>query len=109
MGFLETDDSFLKNGSEVFSCAMDMTAAFGLTLHSPLFGKMINKGFPPIFIRLFIYIYMNQTANLRWNNDVSGEFPVANGYKQGAVMSAIAYCIYCENLFALLKLRRSDC
>ena len=62
---LETVDYFLKNDSEVFTCAMDMTAAFDLTLHSLLFSKMILKGFPPIFIRLFILIYINQTANVQ--------------------------------------------
>ena len=44
---------------EVFTCAMDMTADFDLTLHSLLFTRMIRKGFPAIFIRLFIYIYVN--------------------------------------------------
>ena len=106
---LETVDYFLKNGSEVFTCAMDMTAAFDLTLHSLLFTKMLRKGFPAIFIRLFIYIYVNQTANVRWNSDISTEFPMTNGCRQGAILSAIAYCFYCEDLFALLKQRRAGC
>ena len=106
---VETVDWFLKNGSEVFTCAMDMTKAFDLTLHSLLFRKMIKGGFPVIFIRLFIFIYMNQTANVRWNSEVSTEFPMTNGCRQGAVLSAIAYCYYCEELFALLKQRRSGC
>ena len=56
---VETVDYFLRNGSEVFSCAMDMTAAFDLTLHSLLFRKMLKAGFPPIFLRLFIFVYVN--------------------------------------------------
>ena len=106
---LETVDYFLKNGSEVFSCAMDMTAAFDLTLHSLLFRKMISKGFPAIFIRIFIYIYVNQTATVRWNSVISAEFPMTNGCRQGAILSAIAYCFYCEDLFALLKQKRAGC
>jgi hypothetical protein len=51
---LETVDYFLKNGSEVFTCAMDMTAAFDLTLHSLLFTKMIRKGFPALFIPVLL-------------------------------------------------------
>ena len=88
---LETVDLFLKAGSEVFTCAMDMTAAFDLTLHSLLFRKMIKAGFPVIFIRLFIFILMKQPANVRWNGDVSSSFPMTNGCRQGAVLSAIAY------------------
>ena len=106
---LETVDYFLNNGSEVFSCAMDMTKAFDLTLHSLLFRKMLAAGFPPIFIRLFIFVYANQTANVRWNGELSSAFPMTNGCRQGAVLSAIAYCFYCENLFALLKQRRTGC
>ena len=106
---LETVDYFLKNDSEVFTCAMDMTAAFDLTLHSLLFSKMILKGFPPIFIRLFIFIYTNQTANVRWNGNISSEFPMHNGVRQGAILSAIAYCFYMEDLFALLRKKRSGC
>ena len=47
---LETVDYFINNGSDVFTCAMDMTAAFDLTLHSLLFRKMNAKGFPAVFI-----------------------------------------------------------
>ena len=62
---LETVDWYLRNGLELFICAMDMTKAFDLTLHSLLFRKMVMAGFPVIFIRLFIFIYKNQTANVR--------------------------------------------
>ena len=34
---------------------------------------------------------------------------MTNGVRQGAVLSAIAYCFYCEDLFTLLKNRRSGC
>ena len=106
---LETIDFFMKNGSEVYTCAMDMTKAFDLTLHSLLFKKMLAAGFPAIYIRLFIFIYANQMANVRWNGEFSTAFTMTNGCRQGAVLSAIAYCFYCENLFTLLKQRRAGC
>ena len=34
---------------------------------------------------------------------------MTNGCRQGAIVSAIAYCFYCEGLFALLKRRRAGC
>ena len=80
-----------------------------MTLHSLLFRKMVNAGFPVIFIRLFIFIYKNQTANVRWNSELSSSFSMTNGCRQGAVLSAIAYCFYCEELFAILKRRRTGC
>ena len=92
---LDTVELFHNNGSEVFSCAIDMTKAFYFTLHSLLFKKMIAAGFPVIFVRLFIF-YVHQVANVRWNGEVSSSFPMTNGVRQGAVLSAIAYCFYCE-------------
>ena len=32
-----------------------------------------------------------------------------NGVRQGAVLSALAYCFYCEELFSLLEMKRSGC
>ena len=65
---LETIDYFLKNGTEVFSCATDMSKAFDLTLHSLMFEKMLEAGVCAILVRLLIYIYANQLANVRWNS-----------------------------------------
>ena len=106
---LETVDYFLKNGSEVFTCATDMSKAFDMTLHSLMFNKMLDAGMTPILVRLLIYIYANQVANVRWNGDSSATFTVRNGCGQGKVLAAIAYCVYCEDLFSLLRRRRSGC
>ena len=34
---------------------------------------------------------------------------MTNGVRQGAILSAISYCFYCEELFSLLKSRRAGC
>ena len=106
---VETIDYYLNNGSEIFSCATDMSKAFDLTLHSLMFKKMLGIGMCPIYVRLLIFIYINQTANVRWNGELSELFSVRNGCGQGKVLAAIAYCIYVEDLFKLLKMRRSGC
>ena len=106
---LETIDYFLRNGSEVFTCATDMSKAFDLTLHSLMFDKMLDKGVSPIFVRLLIHIYSHQVANVRWNGEHSSHFPVRNGCGQGKVLAAIAYCVYCEELFETLQRRHSGC
>ena len=100
---LETIDYFLKNGTEVFTCATDMSKAFDLTLHSLMFSKMLNAGLCPILIRLLIHIYVHQLANVRWNGENSESFSVKNGCGQGKVLAAIAYCMYCEELFTILR------
>ena len=39
----------------------------------------------------------------------SAVFTMHNGVRQGAVLSALVYCFYCEQLFSLLERKRSGC
>ena len=84
---------FIRNGSEVFTCTMDMTKAFDMVRHSVLFGKMMNQKFSAIFTRLLTRMYTLQYAYVCWNGQRSRRFKTNNGVKQGAVLSAILYCI----------------
>jgi hypothetical protein len=93
---IETIDHFLRNDGEVFSCMMDMTKAFDMVQHSLLFRKLLDVHLSSIFIRLIMVIYYLQYANVRWNQLVSDVFPMGNGVKQGAVLSALLYCIYVQ-------------
>ena len=68
---IETVSYFLRNGGNVFSCLMDMTKAFDLVKHSVLFRKFLKAGLSAVFIRLLIFIYINQFANIRWNHELS--------------------------------------
>ena len=90
---------FIRNGSEVFTCTMDMTKAFDMVRHSVLFGKMMNQKFSAIFTRLLIRMYTLKYANVCWNGKRSRRFKMNNGVKQGAVLSSILYCIYMNDLY----------
>ena len=106
---LETIDHFTNNGSEIFICVMDMKKVFDLVKQSMLFEKMIQRKIPPVIIRLILTMYQKQTANVRWNNELSKIFPISNGVKQGAVLSPRLYCIYIDELFIELRRRKSGC
>ena len=88
---------------------MDMTKAFDLVKFSVLFKKLVEKNLPLIFIRLLIFMYVNQSTNVRWNGVFSDIFSILNGVKQGMILSALFYCLYRSSLFALLKQRISGC
>ena len=106
---LETISHFLTNGSEVFTCVMDMTKAFDKVKHSVLFKKLMETNLPAIFIRLLLVMYLLQSADVKWNNCRSRRFSLSNGVKQGAVLSAILYCFYTDGLFRVLRSRRNGC
>ena len=100
---IETVSYFMRKGSDVYSCCMDMTKAFDLVRHSLLFRKLVEAGLPLIFVRLLLTIYLHQFANVKWNNSFSQMFTMHNGVRQGGVLSAILYCLYVDGLFKELR------
>ena len=106
---IESTDYFLRNGSNVYSCFMDMRKAFDLVKHSILFQKLRERELSPIFLRLIIIMYINQKANVRWGSSYSEYFNITNGVKQGAVLSAVLFCIYIDDLIKILRRKRTGC
>ena len=106
---IETLDHFTRNGSDVYVCVMDMKKAFDTVQHSVLFTKLLDRGIPPTIVRLLMVMYSGQSANVRWSNEFSHQFPITNGVKQGAVLSAILFCVYIDGLFSVLRRKRNGC
>ena len=102
---VESVAHFSRNQSNVFGCFMDMKKAFDMVKHSSLFKKLNERGLPPIITRLLLAMYKNQTAKVKWECSISDTFGITNGVKQGAVLSAILFCVYIDDL--LKKLRRN--
>jgi hypothetical protein len=99
---VETVGYFLRNGSDVFGCSMDKTKAFDVCKFSILFRKMYMK-ISPIFLRLIVFMYMNQFSNVRFGGELSSNFTISNGVGQGKILAGFAYCFYCHEFFEILK------
>ena len=106
---VETIQYFLRNGSNVYVCALDMSKAFDRVNHSVLFVKLLERNLPDIYVRLLIHMYRKQTSKVMWNQLESNEFALTNGVKQGAVLSAILYCIYVNDLYQELRKNKYGC
>ena len=106
---VETISYFLRNGSEVYTCLMDMSKAFDTVQHSQLFRKLLGQGMPAIIVRYILISYKYQKANVRWNGKESEYFEIGNGVKQGAILSAILYCVYTNGLFEELRRQKIGC
>ena len=50
----------------MYGCLLDCTKAFDTVEHSKLFEKLLEAKVPKIIIRVLIFIYRKQTANVRW-------------------------------------------
>ena len=47
--------------------------------------------------------------NVRWNSELSRMFTMTNGVRQGAILSAVLYCVYTNELFERLRRARYGC
>ena len=106
---VETISYFQQNKSEVYSCLMDMSKAFDTVQHSVLFQKLLDQGMPYIIVRYILISYEMQKANVKWANETSTCFKIGNGVKQGAVLSAVLYCVYTNGLFEELRRQNIGC
>ena len=70
---------------------MDMSKAFDLVKHSLLFTKLMHAGLPLIFLRLLLFVYLKQYANVKWNGSYSNMFSLTNGVRKGE--SSRQFCI----------------
>ena len=73
----ETISYFQRNGSDVFTCLMDMSKAFDTVQHSCLFQKLLDQGLPSVVVRFLLVSYDNQSANVWWKEKYSRHFKVA--------------------------------
>ena len=54
-------------------------------------------------------MYKKQCANVKWNGVTSSRFAIKNGVKQVAVLFAILFCVYIDELFPVMRRKRSGC
>ena len=99
--------SRLRNGSDVFTCLMDMSKALDMFKHSILFNNLLKQGLPFIIVCFILVTCCHQKANVKWNHDFS-DF-LQNGVKEGAVLSAIFYSMYTNGLFQELRRQNIGC
>ena len=98
-------EHYNQNGSVVYGCAMDLSKAFDLVEWVNLFNTLIERKVEPVFLRIMLYVYMNQSCDVKWNGKFSARFPVKNGVRQGAVSSPLLFSVYIDEL--LVRLRNS--
>ena len=96
-------DQYNRQGSVVYGCTMDLSKAFDMVEWLELFNVLNSRNVSPVFLRTLLFIYTNQSCNVKWNGSLSDRFNVANGVRQGAVSSPILFSIYIDDLFSVLR------
>ena len=64
---------------------------------------LLKKHVPLFIIKLLCFWYTHQTMSVHWGDTVSTQFTVANGVKQGGIISPILFNVYMNDLSAALN------
>lgn len=100
---------YSNNGSKTYSCYIDATKAFDRVRYDKLFGLLIERGIPPIIVRVMLNLYERQCLKTHWRGFVSDEFRTSNGIRQGGVISPVLFCIYIDELLTRLERHGEGC
>ena len=68
-----------SEGTPMFMCFLDASAAFDRISFEILFNKLIKLDVPLYLIRILYFWYFNQQICVRWNSLLADFFPVTNG------------------------------
>lgn len=95
---LETIQYYRDRGSCVYATLLDCSKAFDYVKFDALFTKLLDRKLCPLISRVLLNVYTNSKYRVQWNGNKSEYFNISNGVKQGAVLSALLYTIYVEEL-----------
>ena len=95
--------------TNVYCTLLDASKAFDRIEFCTLFRKLIKRNMCSLFVRLLLYMYVNQSLVVRWNSCSSDRFSVSNGVKQGGIISPILFCVYINDLLDILERKGIGC
>ena len=64
--FKEIVFRYTSLNSSVFLCFIDVSNAFDRINHEQLFVKLLDRGSPNFFVRIFVFWYAHQSFRLNW-------------------------------------------
>ncbi len=68
-----------------------------------MYPKLYDKGLPPIIVRIIMQMYLNNSAQVKWDSSTSTTFNMSNGVKQGYVISPLFFILYVDELIQTLE------
>ena len=95
-------DRFVKDGSTVNICSVDLSKAFDKVDHSALFIKLMKRQVPVKLLDSLVYWLQNCWSCVKWNSVFSPFFKLDYGVRQGSVLSPYLFAVYLDDIGMIL-------
>ena len=82
---------------------LDAKSAFDVVRHTNLIRKLYHYRISTQSILLIDSLYRNATTKIKWKDQLSEEFKIEQGDRQGGTLSADLYKIYINQLLDLMQ------
>jgi len=108
----QTVHYYRQRGSHVFCCFVDFSKAFDNVDYWLLFCKLLDYNKSDIClisVRLLAYWYSHQQMCVQWQNCHSTCFNIANGVRQGGVLSPFLFRVYIRELINSVVKSKTGC
>ena len=86
----------IEKKEKTYLCYIDYTKAFDRVQHHKLLKIMKDIGIPFYETQLIKNLYFNQKAHVRFGNEVTEDFEVRRGVRQGCILSPVLFNLYSE-------------
>ena len=98
----EAIQSLRDKGRKAYVAFLDVKKAFDTVWHEGLFVKMHQKGISGPIWHIINRWYTSCSSAVLWNSQLSEEFPIEQGVRQGGVLSPFLYCLFVDELLDTL-------
>jgi hypothetical protein len=102
-------DHYVKGGSTVNICALDLSKAFDKTNHYGLYLKLMEKKVPVHLLRLIQHWYSMSMTCVKWGCQVSKYVRLRTGVRQGGVLSPFLFAVFIDGIVRNVISSRLGC
>ena len=100
---------YTKRNTPIYACFMDMSKAFDRVCLSYLFELLSERGVPSYIIDILQYWYSSQQMSVRWGDNLSDDFNVSCGVRQGSLLSPHLFNLYMNGMSEKLNKHKIGC
>lgn len=102
-------DHFVRQGSTVNLCALDLRKAYDKMNHHGLFNKLMERMLPNKLLCTLEYWFSICFTCVRWGDSVSNFIKLKCGVRQGGVLSPHFFAVYIDDIIKVIQRSNFGC